>query len=137
MRHRGRPRVLVVDDDAALRSLVIAVLEDVGCSTASAENGAVALTVLARCQFDVAVVDVTMPVMGGIEFHRELHRLGRTLPMILLSAELRLMPIARDLGVAAAIAKPFDPDHLARVVLEVYVASRGPDSADSAQGEPG
>ena len=134
MRHGGRPRVLVVEDDAALRSLVIAVLEDVGCSTASAENGAIALAILERCRFDVAVVDVSMPVMGGIEFQRELRRRGHILPTILLSADPRLTPIARELGVAAALAKPFDPDQLARVVLEVYAASRETD-ADTARGE--
>ena len=129
MRHGGRPRVLVVDDDAALRSLVIATLQDVGCSTASAEDGAVALTILERCQFDVAVVDVSMPVMGGVEFHRELQRRGHSLPTILLSADPQLALAARDLGVAAAIATPFDADHLARVVLEVYTASRGTGAA--------
>lgn len=132
MRHGGRPRVLVVDDDAALRSLVIATLQDVGCSTASAEDGAIALTLLERCQFDVAVVDVSMPVMGGVEFHRELRRLGHSLPTILLSADPQLPSVARDLGVAAAIAKPFDADHLARVVLEVYAASRGTDAPSEA-----
>jgi DNA-binding response OmpR family regulator len=111
------PHVLVVEDDDAIRSLVRAVLEDAGCTSEGATNGASALELRGRAQFDVGVVDLRMPVMGGVEFYLELRRLGDSLPVILLSGERDLVATARRLGVGW-LKKPFDPDELVHRVLK-------------------
>ncbi len=120
MKALDTPRVLVVDDDGAVRTLIKAVLDDAGCATETAEHGAAGLSLLQECRFDVAVVDIGMPVMDGLTFYRELQQRGLVLPTLLLSAERDLPHIARELGVDGWLSKPFDPDALVGSVLELH-----------------
>ena len=69
-------RVLVVDDEPALRRSVRAYLEDLDHQVLEAENGQMALEILATTPVDVALVDLNMPVLDGyavIEAARQRH----------------------------------------------------------------
>lgn len=61
-------RVLLVDDEAAVRGTLRAVLESQGYDCEEAEHGAAALTWLEKEQFDLIITDNRMPVLNGVEF---------------------------------------------------------------------
>lgn len=79
------PRVLVIDDEPRLRRTLADYLEDMGCETALAANGAEGLEVLEDFQPDVVLVDLNMPVMDGYAFIDVAHTRLPDLPVIVVS----------------------------------------------------
>ena len=78
--------VLVIDDEEIMRDILQTLLEREGATVSLAESGEAGLA-LARSQtFDVAVVDVMMPGISGIETLDELAKLAAELPVILITA---------------------------------------------------
>lgn len=111
-------RVLVVDDEPSMRHLIRCVLADEGWFVATAANGREALDCLMLGGFDLVVLDLDMPVMDGRSFYREMVSRGELVPAVILSA-LGAMSAARELGAAAAIAKPFGLDEFVGLVNAV------------------
>jgi len=112
---------MIVEDDADVREAVSELLHEHGFGTLCAENGQDAL-VLLRKQPNVRaiVLDVTMPVMNGATFRGE-QLADPTLadiPLILLTGREDSAPIARALGAAACVQKPFSPSDLLRVLAD-------------------
>ena len=68
------PRVLVIDDDDDLRTLVVRVVEQAGYAVDSASDGQAGLERLAEQTYDVIVCDLRMPRMDGAAFYREVER---------------------------------------------------------------
>lgn len=64
--------ILVVDDSESMRVAIKEVLKNAGYKVTEAENGKVALLLARENQFDLVITDIKMPVMGGIEFIKEL-----------------------------------------------------------------
>ncbi|MDH4180002.1 MAG: response regulator, partial [Armatimonadota bacterium] len=62
-----RERVLVVDDDASVRGLLAQVLGDAGCVVECAADGGAALRALHRSEFALAMIDLRLPGMSGLE----------------------------------------------------------------------
>ena len=81
-----RPRVLVVDDDRAVRDSLRRSLEFNGYEVATANDGAEALAGIAGLAPDVVVMDVMMPRLDGIETTKALRAAGNDLPIIVLTA---------------------------------------------------
>jgi two-component system, chemotaxis family, chemotaxis protein CheY len=104
--------VLVVDDDADIRELLVSVLADDGYETKGAWNGRVALEVLERWHADVVVLDLMMPVMDGWTFADRLHELNLLIPIVVLSAANDLKERVHRIGAADVVSKPFDLDAL-------------------------
>jgi two-component system chemotaxis response regulator CheY len=104
-------RVLVVDDDASIRELLLTALEDDGYEVVPAVNGQDALAVCERWRPDVIVLDLMMPVMDGWTFAKRL-RERDDIPIVVLSAATDLARHAKTIGAAAVVAKPFDLDQL-------------------------
>jgi CheY-like chemotaxis protein len=113
-------RVLLVDDDDAIREIARLALERIGdWEVTTASSGATALEVAKRdAPFDAVVLDVMMPGHDGPEtlsLLRERSALGAATPAIFLTAKLQ--PADRErlrqIGAAGVIAKPFDPATLA------------------------
>jgi CheY-like chemotaxis protein len=112
MREIVAMHVLIVEDDPAIREMLVAVLEDEGYHVATAEHGQAALDYLARTaeRPRAILLDLMMPTMNGWQF-REVQR--RTpgiadIPVIVLSAIARLDDERVQLDVAATITKPVD-----------------------------
>jgi two-component system sensor histidine kinase/response regulator len=111
-----RPTILVVDDEPRCRKLIRMCLEPTR-RVLEAENGADALAVLEREQVDLVLLDVSMPVMNGLDACRAIkarHSRDRFLPVVLLTG--RSSQDDRDAGFEAGaddfIVKPFDRDDL-------------------------
>jgi two-component system, OmpR family, response regulator MprA len=81
-----KPRVLVVDDDKAVRESLRRSLEFNGYDVALAEDGAEALARIASIAPDVVVMDVMMPRLDGIETTKALRTAGNDIPILVLTA---------------------------------------------------
>lgn len=114
--------VLVVEDDAAIRLLVVELLADAGFLAHGCANGAEALALLDPPP-DVIVLDLNMPVMGGRDFLHALRSSGRSWPPILILSARGGASVAGEFG-TSHLDKPFDVDTLlARVADLVGVDS--------------
>ena len=106
-------RVLVVDDNALNRDVLSRRLERQGHTVAVADNGRVALEMLAQQQFDLVLLDVMMPEMNGYEVLRHLkaHAALRDMPVIMISALEEIDSVVRcvALGAEDYLPKPFNP----------------------------
>ncbi|HEX8438827.1 response regulator [Archangium sp.] len=100
-------RVLVVDDDPDILDSLTLLLEATYAVT-PAEDGAVALELVARQEFDAVVLDLMMPVLDGTQFLEQLREQGIQVPVILISAHRDLDETHRRLGAFAALRKPFN-----------------------------
>src|SRR3990172_12680460 len=103
-----QPRVLVVDDDENFRTMLLDLLETSGYMAQGAEDGETALALLREVIFDLLMVDLRMPGMGGIELIRQANSLQPHAPVIILTgyADKESVIEAARLGVTATIEKP-------------------------------
>lgn len=117
------PLVLIADDDADILSLVRAVLERAGNEVISVGDGAQALASVNERKPDLAVLDISMPELDGLEVLRRLRADAATsgLPVVLLSARAQEadVKLGFELGASAYVKKPFSPRELADRVAEL------------------
>lgn len=104
--------VLVVDDDADIRSVVSELLTDEGYQVKTAVNGREALATLASWRPDVILLDLMMPIMDGWTFltSRQSNCTLRRIPVIVMSASHTLNRGDEQRTVADVVAKPFEID---------------------------
>ena len=97
------PRILVVDDEDEIRSMLVMLLKAEGWLVAEAASGDEALERCRHESFDVAVLDYMMPGMNGLQVARSLRFEGIRLPTILFTAYLvdELKATCDDLGIVA------------------------------------
>jgi DNA-binding response OmpR family regulator len=100
-------RVLVVDDDEDVLQSLASVLED-RYAISVAQNGEVALQQVMAAPFDAIVLDMMMPVMDGAEFMEAMHKQGKRVPVILMSAGTEVRARAQQIGAADFLSKPFE-----------------------------
>ena len=118
---RSGLRVLVADDNQVNRRVVEKILERAGHQATLVGNGEEALDALAADHFDVALMDVNMPVLNGIEATK-LHRFAslgqRHVPIIGLTADASPATAerCREAGMDACLTKPVEPARLSEVV---------------------
>ncbi|SRR5712692_378852 len=116
-------RVLVADDEADIRRLVAFTLRRRGYEVIEASTGDHALELIRGQRPDVAVLDVMMPGLSGLEVCRELLADPATaaLPVVLLSAKGQAAEIEEGLsaGARAYLVKPFNPADLARKIAQL------------------
>lgn len=118
------PRVLVVDDDASIRRMMIAALRRDGYSFLEASNGREALEIMRRDRPSVVLLDLMMPIVSGWDVLKEratdpaLH----SIPIIVVSAN-RGPELANAMdGICAFLPKPFDISVLNSLVRSCLVA---------------
>jgi two-component system, chemotaxis family, chemotaxis protein CheY len=114
-------RILVVDDDDAIRRLVSEALRDNGYQVREAANGVQALETVSRTPPHLIVLDLMMPVMNGWTFLEECRRTSSCaeVPVVVTSAAHDLPRSAdrlRAMGVRTCLAKPFDMEGLLALV---------------------
>ena len=110
--------VLVVDDEEVMREVLQTLLVREGCEVSAAVNGEDGLELARGRRFDVAVVDVMMPGIDGIETLDRLRRLDEDLPVILITAYASLENAisAMKRGAFDYITKPFKNEEVLVVV---------------------
>src|SRR3954453_7043476 len=108
------PRVLVVDDDRAVRESLRRSLEFNGYAVSLASDGAEALATIAGRAPDALVIDVMMPRLDGIDTPRALRTAGNALPILVLTARDSVGDRVEglDAGADDYLTKPFALDEL-------------------------
>jgi two-component system chemotaxis response regulator CheY len=113
--------ILVVDDSAAMRSLLVSALETLGpLNIVQANNGFEALRMLPREHIDLVLTDINMPDINGLEllsFMRN-NPLYKDVPVVVISTEGSRKDIEKGLALGANeyLVKPFNPDLLLEIV---------------------
>ncbi|HSJ20714.1 MAG TPA: response regulator transcription factor [Nocardioidaceae bacterium] len=111
---KTRPRVLVVDDDPAVRTSLRRSLEFNGYAVALAGDGAEALASIGQSSPDALVIDVMMPRLDGLETTRALRAAGNDLPILVLTARDSVGDRVEglDAGADDYLTKPFALEEL-------------------------
>jgi DNA-binding response OmpR family regulator len=125
--------ILVVDDDLTTRKMLRFVLEQqAGHRVVEAEDGAAAERILDTDRFDLAMIDVVMPGIDGLELCKRI-RATSNMPIVVVSARGDIQSRVRGLQLGADdyLPKPFDPSELAARVDAVLRRSSRSVRADS------
>ncbi len=111
-------RILIADDELRLRKVVAMFLKKNGYEITEVSNGVQALEALEAGHYDVIILDVVMPIMGGMEACRQIKSDSRfkNIPVILLTASISTTDRNEGLaaGAYAYVTKPFSP----KILLE-------------------
>ena len=112
------PRILVVDDDAEMVSILCEVLREAGYSATGAGSGAEALEMIERDEPDLVISDLRMSQMNGHQLQAELKRRIPHLPVIVITAfgSIANAVESMKLGASDYLTKPFGNDELLLVV---------------------
>jgi CheY-like chemotaxis protein len=114
-------RILIADDDAALRGCVSELLGDLGLEIIEAESGLEALSIVRAGRVHLALLDYRMPGPTGLEVLIRIHDELLPVPVILCSGELNqaLETMALRAGARAVMRKPLVPDALRAQVASI------------------
>ena len=130
-------RILVVDDDTAVRAAIKLVLEQEGHEVVLASNGRAGVSAVEGNDFDIVICDIFMPGMDGIETIQAFHQFNPQMPVIAMSGFMfrdgqapapDYLSLSTKLGAAYSLRKPFRPHELLKAVRECTAnALRGTD----------
>jgi two-component system chemotaxis response regulator CheY len=117
-------QALIVDDSGVMRKIVERSLRQAGIELSKvfeAGNGAEALAVLAENRVELVLCDINMPVMGGLEFVKQLSGIANAkgVPVVMITTEGSEAHVAEALALGARgyIRKPFTPDQVKEHVI--------------------
>jgi CheY-like chemotaxis protein len=115
-------RILVAEDNAALRLLYTIWLESAGHDVTTAVDGRDAIAQIQRRIPDAAVLDVEMPYVDGLAVCRYLHALAPGVPILVVTALEDAHADAANAGAGLILPKPCDRDQLVEAVDTLYAA---------------
>src|SRR3954470_1334456 len=123
------PRILIADDEEAVRSLVARALQMDGHTTVTAQDGAEALEILTReaGRFDLLLTDIKMPLMDGIALALATARDFPKLTILLMTgfADQRERASGLNAIVHDVVTKPFSVADIRTAVADALAARRG------------
>ncbi len=113
------PRVLIAEDDRTLRTVLGKALAGQGLDVAQTDDGRSALDLLRKDRYDVAIVDIKMPSMGGLDLLKEVRTLADPPHVIVITAQNTMANAidAMKSGAYEYLCKPFDIDLFEELVL--------------------
>lgn len=124
-------QILLVDDNSHMRAITASVLRSVGVGKIREDSdGAAAMTTLRRHAIDIAIVDLEMAPLGGLEFTRAVRTdpdsANPFLPIIMMTGHTQAHRVieARDIGVTEFLAKPITARTLVDRLNSVIVRAR-------------
>lgn len=105
--------ILICDDESGIRNLISKYAKFAGHSVSEAENGAQAVEMCKKQNFDIMILDVMMPLMDGFETAKEIRKVSQ-MPIIMLSARGEEYDRIKGFEVGADdyVVKPFSPQEL-------------------------
>ena len=117
-------RLLLIEDDTAVRGVLAKMLEGGGHEVTGAGDGTDALALIKESTFDCAIVDILLPDMDGIQLLRELRLRNMPLKVVAISGGGRgaageYLEMATILGAAETLQKPITADQLLGAVARV------------------
>jgi CheY-like chemotaxis protein len=126
-------KILIVDDDSAVRATIKILLERAGHNVVAAGDGRNGLALFEADDFDLLFLDIFMPGMDGIETMRRVHQQRPLVPIIVISGNPILsdsgnapdfLTMATKLGAILSLQKPFKPAALLEAVAHCLETTR-------------
>ncbi len=123
-------RILLVDDDRAIRTTIELLLTSAGHQIVAASNGSDGLKKVEAERFDLLIVDIFMPGMDGLETIQKVHQQQPKLPVVVMSGMVfrsasspppDFLAMATKLGAVRSRRKPFRPHELLAAVDDSYL----------------
>ena len=108
--------MLLADDDVEVLAALSAALASEDYDVVVAKNGREAIEHFRESRFDIALLDLNMPVKGGWEAFERLKTISPLLQVIVITARPDQYPLAAAVGVAALMEKPLDLPRLLRTI---------------------
>ncbi len=104
-------RILIIEDDASIRTLFTRYLESKGYQVMCAGDGVEGLEKLREASADLVITDIMMPEMDGLEVVREIRKVDEKLPVIAISGGMHAVSVnfvsaAQDFGADMIFEKP-------------------------------
>jgi CheY-like chemotaxis protein len=117
----AKRRIVVADDEPGLRLLLVATLSGAGYDVLQAGNGLEAVRLCESGKVDLLLTDLVMPDHEGLETIRQMRHDRPDIPVVAMSGAFDggFLEVARAMGAAAVIQKPFTPDQVVKVVQRV------------------
>ena len=114
-------KILVVDDQFGVRTLLVETFQDDGHEVKSAKNGEEALQVLKSFEPDLILLEMKMPGMNGIEILEQIRALDSLVTVIMMSSygDPQAIKQLKDFGIIYYVDKPFDLFKLRERVREI------------------
>jgi PAS domain S-box-containing protein len=131
-----RARILLAEDVVMNQELVVTMLTRWGHTVDVVSDGAAAVDAVMRSRYDLVLMDVQMPVMGGLEATRRIRQLGgafKHLPILAMTASVmaRDVEAGRAAGANAHVGKPFVPENLRATVAHWSALGQGEFEAET------
>jgi len=118
-----KPKILLVDDDPAIRQILVRLLTEEDYLVLTAANGVEALALTGPANFDLVLLDLNMPVKDGWETYEQLSSHNPLLPIILITARPNQFFPALASGVGALLEKPLNFTELFHTIHELLEES--------------
>ncbi len=130
-------RILIIDDNAAIRAALCALLEQVGYSVTAIAAGHMAVTLHAATPFDLVITDMFMPDTDGLEVIQQFRLRDPAVKIIAISGGgsrgmVEVLSIAKLMGATRALMKPVGIDLLLTTVEELIGPGRLPNDGHDA-----
>lgn len=137
MSYEPSKNILIIDDEAGMRDMVSRLFADAGYDTATAPDGAAGLATAKSGEFDLVVLDMSLPKMSGLEVLAGIKEVRPDLPVIMVTAygSTQTAIEALRLGAYDYITKPFDLDELQMTAERALEAQRVIDENRFLRGE--
>ena len=124
-------KILVIDDDKIMNSVIVQMLENAGYEVKSALDGKRGLKLLDAHLFDLIVTDIVMPEIEGLEMIQVIRAINKTIPIIAISGGGRISPegyleMAQAFGANYTFQKPFHKDPFLDAIRDCLKDSSSP-----------
>lgn len=115
-------KVLIVEDDRDLHELLKIHLQDIGCETTFAEDGASGLEIALTGEFDLILLDLMLPRLNGLEVCKKIRQAKITTPILMLTAKSEELDkvLGLELGADDYLTKPFSVRELIARVKAIF-----------------
>lgn len=114
-----KPKILLVDDDPAIRQILVRLLSEENYLVLTASNGVEALVLSESTRFDLVLLDLNMPLKNGWDTFEQLSSENPSLPIILITARPQQFFPALASGAGALLEKPLDFTKLFRTIRDL------------------
>jgi len=121
-----KAKLLVVDDELIVRDSLDKWFREEGYDVTAADSAQVALTNMGEGRFDLALVDIKMPGVDGVELQKRMHEIDPDMIVIIMTgyASVETAVAALKNGAYDYVSKPFDPDDMAHTVHNALAHKR-------------
>ena len=108
--------ILIIDDERDMVKLLRYRLECCGYKVLAAYDGESGLKIIDEGKFDLVILDIMLPKIGGIELYKHISNRPSKIPVIIFTGRANLEEFFEDIKADAFIGKPFLPEHLLKTI---------------------